>query len=69
MEMGRGEREGEFGIVNDNGAPVLVANGGGMGGRVEKVKFTVSVRGYQWSSARHANETLQEFTTAIQVFE
>lgn len=34
---------------------------------VEKLKFTVSVRGHQWSSARHVNETLQEFATAIQV--
>lgn len=33
----------------------------------EKVKFTVSVRGHQWSSARHVNETLQEFARVIQV--
>ncbi|KAG6543437.1 hypothetical protein Mapa_015107 [Marchantia paleacea] len=32
----------------------------------EKVKFTVSVRGHQWSSARHVNETLQEFARVIQ---
>lgn len=34
---------------------------------VEKVKFTVSVRGHQWSSARHVHETLQEFARVIQV--
>lgn len=33
----------------------------------EKVKFTVSVRGHQWSSARHVEETLQEFAAVIQV--
>lgn len=33
----------------------------------EKVKFTVSVRGHQWSSARHVDETLQEFAAVIQV--
>lgn len=44
--------------------------GGGVasgGPGVEKVKFTVSVRGHQWSSARHVNETLEEFAAAIQV--
>lgn len=41
--------------------------GGGGGGPVDKVKFTVSVRGHQWSSARHVNETLEEFAAAIQV--
>lgn len=33
----------------------------------EKVKFTVHVRGHQWSSARHIHETLQEFAEVIQV--
>ncbi len=36
-------------------------------GAFEKVKFTVSVRGHQWSSARHVQETLQEFARVIQV--
>ncbi|KAL3700613.1 hypothetical protein R1sor_018635 [Riccia sorocarpa] len=40
----------------------------GIGGQSvpEKVKFTVSVRGHQLSSARHINETLQEFARVIQ---
>jgi hypothetical protein len=80
---GGGDREGEGLSANNNSngttmagslqqpavppttQPVVVANGGG--GSVEKVKFTVSVRGHQWSSARHVNETLQEFASAIQV--
>jgi hypothetical protein len=36
-------------------------------GAIEKVKFTVSVRGHQWSSARQVQETLQEFARVIQV--
>ncbi|CAM6088723.1 unnamed protein product [Calypogeia fissa] len=32
----------------------------------EKVKFTVSVRGRQWSSARYVDETVEEFTRVIQ---
>jgi hypothetical protein len=36
-------------------------------GAIEKVKFTVSVRGHQWSSARQVQETLQEFASVIQV--
>ncbi len=44
----------------------LKAGAVGPGG-IEKVKFTVSVRGHQWSSARHVHETLQEFARVIQV--
>lgn len=51
--------------------PIVSGNGGGgcggVLGSVDKVKFTVSVRGHQWSSARHVNETLQEFAATIQV--
>ncbi|KAI5075083.1 hypothetical protein GOP47_0009159 [Adiantum capillus-veneris] len=32
----------------------------------DKAKFTVFVRGHQWSSARQVNETLQEFARAIE---
>ncbi|XP_024396538.1 uncharacterized protein [Physcomitrium patens] len=50
--------------------PIVSGNGGGgcggVLGSVDKVKFTVSVRGHQWSSARHVNETLQEFAATIQ---
>lgn len=67
---------GDGALSNGNGAagppPAVVAaaacsNGNGGNGGVEKVKFTVSVRGRQWSSARHVNETLEEFAAAIQV--
>ncbi|KAI5065032.1 hypothetical protein GOP47_0019727 [Adiantum capillus-veneris] len=43
-------------------------NNGNRGGGTlaDKAKFTVFVRGHQWSSARQVNETLQEFARVIE---
>ena len=56
---GRGGIEAVGGMASKGG--VICCPG------VEKVKFTVSVRGHQWSSARHVHETLQEFARVIEV--
>jgi len=50
------------GSENDN-----VGKGGGEGLVVEKVKFTMSMRGHQWRSARYVRESLEEFASTIEV--